>query len=41
MLDVLERVMRRNQDHPGANHYYIHAVEASKNPERALPSASR
>ena len=41
VLDVLERVMRRDQDHPGANHYYIHAVEASKNPERALPSAAR
>ena len=41
VLEVLEGVLRRNQDHPGANHYYIHAVEASKNPERALPSASR
>ena len=38
---TLERVLRRNPDHPGANHYYIHAVEASKNPERALPSALR
>src|SRR5690606_33967132 len=28
-------------DHPGANHYYIHAVEASKTPERALASATR
>ena len=25
----------------GANHYYIHAVEASNKPERALPSAMR
>jgi tetratricopeptide (TPR) repeat protein len=41
VLDVLERVLRRDPDHPGANHYYIHAVEASKNPERALPSALR
>jgi tetratricopeptide (TPR) repeat protein len=41
ILEVLERVLRRNPDHPGANHYYIHAVEASKNPERALPSAMR
>jgi tetratricopeptide (TPR) repeat protein len=41
VLEVLERVLRRNANHPGANHYYIHAVEASKNPERALPSASR
>ncbi len=38
---VLEGVLRRNPNHPGANHYYIHAIEASPNPERALPSASR
>ena len=40
-LEVLEGVLRRNPNHPGANHYYIHAVEASKTPERALPSAMR
>ena len=38
---VLEGVLRRNPDHPGANHYYIHALEASPQPERALPSAAR
>lgn len=38
---VLEGVLRRDPNHPGANHYYIHAVEASPNPERALPSAAR
>jgi tetratricopeptide (TPR) repeat protein len=41
VLDILESVLRRNPNHPGANHYYIHAVEASRNPERALPSAYR
>lgn len=41
ILNVLENVLRRDPNHPGANHYYIHAVEASKNPERALPSAER
>ncbi|MCZ2075172.1 MAG: tetratricopeptide repeat protein [Bryobacteraceae bacterium] len=41
ILEVLEGVLRRDPSHPGANHYYIHAVEASKNPERALPSAMR
>jgi tetratricopeptide (TPR) repeat protein len=41
ILQVLEGVLRRNPNHPGANHYFIHAVEASKNPERALPSAMR
>jgi tetratricopeptide (TPR) repeat protein len=38
---VLESVLRRNPNHIGANHYYIHAVEASPQPERALPSADR
>src|SRR4030095_3503801 len=41
IIAVLEGVLRRDPSHPGANHYYIHAVEASKNPERALPSAMR
>ncbi len=41
IVAVLESVLRRNPDHPGANHYYIHAVEASPTPERALPSAQR
>jgi len=38
---VLEDVLRRWPDHPGANHYYIHAVESSRTPERAIPSAQR
>src|SRR4029077_19381253 len=38
---VLETVMRRYPDHPGANHFYIHAVEMSQTPERAIPSAQR
>ncbi len=38
---TLERVLRRNPEHPGANHYYIHAVEASKQPEKAEASADR
>jgi tetratricopeptide (TPR) repeat protein len=41
MVAVLESVLRRNPDHIGANHYYIHAVEASLHPEWALPSAQR
>jgi tetratricopeptide (TPR) repeat protein len=41
LVAVLERVLRRRPDHPGANHYYIHAVEASPTPERALASAER
>jgi len=38
---TLEEVLRRWPDHPGANHYYIHAVESSPTPERAIPSAQR
>jgi tetratricopeptide (TPR) repeat protein len=38
---ALEAVLRRWPGHPGANHYYIHAVESSPNPERAIPSAQR
>jgi len=41
MVTVLESVLARNPGHAGANHYYIHAVEASCNPARALPSAHR
>jgi tetratricopeptide (TPR) repeat protein len=37
----LERVLARTPLHVGANHYYIHAVEASQHPEKALPSAER
>jgi tetratricopeptide (TPR) repeat protein len=38
---ALRLVLRRNPDHPGANHLYIHAVEAGPNPELGLPSADR
>ncbi|MEJ5962192.1 tetratricopeptide repeat protein [Pedobacter immunditicola] len=36
---VLEQVLAIAPSHPGANHYYIHTMEASLNPEAALPSA--
>lgn len=41
LVAVLESVLGRDPLHVGANHYYIHAIEASPSPERALPSASR
>ncbi|ACC79692.1 Tetratricopeptide TPR_2 repeat protein [Nostoc punctiforme PCC 73102] len=41
IVAVLESVLKRNPNHTGANHYYIHAVEASPSPERALVSAKR
>jgi len=39
ILDALQYVLRRDPNHPGANHYYVHAVEASPHPEQALRSA--
>jgi tetratricopeptide (TPR) repeat protein len=41
IVATLESVLARNPDHIGANHYYIHAVEASTDPGKALPSARR
>jgi tetratricopeptide (TPR) repeat protein len=41
IISVLESVLRRDPSHLGANHYYIHATEASPHPEWALPSARR
>lgn len=41
IVATLERVMELDPDHPGALHYYIHAVEASKAPERAEAAADR
>ena len=34
-------MLKRSPNHPGAIHLYIHAVEASTTPERALPYANR
>lgn len=41
IVTTLESVLAQNPDHPGACHYYLHAVEASSQPERALPCAER
>jgi len=41
IVTTLEAVLARAPEHPGANHYYIHTVEASRHPERALPAADR
>ena len=38
---VLQDVIRRWPQHPGASHLYIHAVESSPSPERAIASAQR
>lgn len=41
IVATLESVLKRNPSHVGAIHYYIHAVEASLNPERALKFVAR
>jgi tetratricopeptide (TPR) repeat protein len=41
IVDTLDRVLARSPRHPGANHYIIHAVEASPHPEHALDAARR
>lgn len=40
-VEALQSVMLRNPTHIGANHYYIHSMEASPHPEFALMSAHR
>ncbi|HKE33917.1 MAG TPA: hypothetical protein VKB66_01885 [Candidatus Acidoferrum sp.] len=41
IVTTLESVIRREPNHMGAIHYYIHSVEASNSPERALAGANR
>lgn len=40
-LRIVERVLARHPDHPGAIHLYIHLTEASATPARAEPYADR
>src|SRR5271170_404161 len=41
IVATLESVMKRDPNHLGAIHYYIHTVEASSSPERALAGANK
>ena len=41
IVTTLETVLKKDPNHIGANHYYIHAVEASPDPARAMASADR
>lgn len=41
IVATLQSVLKRDPNHIGANHFYIHAVEASPHPELALESARR
>ncbi len=39
IVTILEQLMKQHPNHPGAPHFYIHAVEASAHPKRGLASA--
>ena len=39
IVALLEKLIAQNPNHPGAHHFYIHAVEASDTPERSNGSA--
>lgn len=41
IVATLERVLAMEPQHPGANHFYIHAVEASLDPDRGTAAADR
>jgi tetratricopeptide (TPR) repeat protein len=41
IMSRLRGVLARDPQHPGANHYYIHTMEASPHPEAAVVSAER
>jgi len=41
IVHTLETVLAKHPGHPGAAHYYIHAVEASAHPEMALAVARK
>src|SRR5437879_1195340 len=41
IVATLQSVLKRDPHHTGANHFYIHAVEASPHPGQALASADR
>ncbi len=39
IITLLEKLIKQNPKHPGAHHFYIHAVEMSNTPERSNMSA--
>jgi len=41
LINVLENVLKNYPDHPGANHYYIHTMEASPYASKAIASANK
>lgn len=41
IVATLEQVLKLDPRNPGANHYYIHTMEASPRPAKAIPAADR
>jgi tetratricopeptide (TPR) repeat protein len=41
IVATLESVLKRDPRHPGANHYYVHTLEASQHPDKAVGAAER
>ncbi len=41
LVPILESVLRRDPNHPGAIHLYIHVTENTRSPERAVPYADK
>ena len=39
IVNTLEALLKTNPKHPGAAHYYIHAIEASDHPEKGITVA--
>ncbi|MBD3851127.1 MAG: hypothetical protein IFK93_07510 [Acidobacteria bacterium] len=40
-VGIIERALETHPLHPGANHFFIHAIEASSEPDRAVEAADR
>jgi len=41
IVTTIETALKQNPNHPGAGHYYIHAIEASDHPEKGLAVARK
>ncbi|UOK41538.1 MULTISPECIES: tetratricopeptide repeat protein [Flavobacterium] len=39
IISLMEKILKKDPKHIGANHFYIHAVEASNEPQRGYASA--
>ncbi|WP_454785342.1 tetratricopeptide repeat protein [Legionella sp. WA2024007413] len=41
IVNALKNILANEPEHIGANHYFIHAIESSKEPQKAMDSANR